>query len=98
MAQPLNQQMTGSIFGGIAVIGVLGLGAYMYLVLAKPAEVTPPASLYSTAVITTELQAKDGVNVFLKTGPLQSVVQGQTGQVDYQQSELGKQDLTQIGK
>ena len=101
MARPLTPQSVNTIIGGVTILVVLLVFSWIYFFQAKVATQPATARQYNLTVISQDLQAPDATNVFVKTVPLAAPQQGTTGSstgVTYSSSDIGKQDLTQLGK
>lgn len=96
-----NRQITSdqgwTILSWIFLVAMLALFVYLDLVRAKAPEVAPQPQQYSTAVIS-ELTKADSTNVFLKTTRLRRPAADADAAVQYQESELGKNNLGQLGQ
>jgi hypothetical protein len=105
-SRPLTPQAIEALagIGGIAVC--ICIAGYLYFIMGTVPEVATPPSTYNLSAVKTELSADDSKNVFVKMGALgaapytsatSSDGQGTSG-VQYTSDEIGKTDLTQLGK
>jgi hypothetical protein len=99
MAQrPINPALISSILVAVAMLGVVGYMGYLYLVASQAQDILPTTKSYNTEVIAKELDVDNAKSVFVLTVPLGTVTNQQSGGVPYTEGELGKQDISAIGR
>lgn len=94
----LSPATIGALIAGVFVALVVGYLVYIFLFATKAAVQADASKHYDTSIIATELSADNAKSIFLLTVPLTTPTNNTTGGVPYNPSELGKTDITQIGK
>lgn len=98
MKQQLNARMIWGIVGMLLVPATIGIGVYFLFFATKVPAVASTKTSYDTSFITSMKEADLTKNVYSRTGLLKQVAASTDQNTQYQPSDLGKTDVTQIGK
>lgn len=95
----LTTELAWTIFGIILIVATAGGMAYGILFMTKPTALEPAASSYNVGIITNELKkVPDSANVFIRMSKLGQPVPQSVQIVTYQEGDLGKSNIAQIGQ
>ncbi len=98
MAKPLTSEAALTVFSALMILGALGVVIYLYRVNAFIPALTPQSKQYNVGVIENELRKPADQNIFVHTTKLRQPSEAQEQQANYQQQELGKANLSQLGQ
>lgn len=98
MARQMTPATLGGILAGAGSVLILGYMGFLLFPGTQATAVPVPTSQYDTSVIVTELSTTNDKSIFLSTVPLTAETTNTSGGVQYDPSELGKTDITQIGR
>jgi hypothetical protein len=96
--KPLTTDTAWTIGGILIALAAAGAMYYFMFIQSAVAALPPVTNSYNVGVIASDLRKADAQNVFLKAAKLRKPVISSDDQADYDDKDLGKTNLNELGK